>query len=133
MNRFSCLLLVIAFCVGLSNAAVFKKNSVHFKNSLNPNTILRVCCSSNGDDLGCPILNPGQTREYSFYDSVLKTKIDCTLTKGKDESYQISFRAYEGGGVIVHYGKEYFWDAREDGLYFAHVNETPKLKYTWHL
>lgn len=130
MNCFGACLLVIALCVGLSNA-ILDKNSVHFKNSLGPNNILKVCCQSTEDDLGCPLLSPGQTREYSFNDSLLKTKIDCILAQGKNFMFSTSFRAYEGGGLIVHYGKENFWDAREDGVYFTHGKETPKLEYTW--
>ncbi|CAG7908182.1 hypothetical protein BRARA_D02370 [Brassica rapa] len=131
MSRLWCFLLIITLCVGLNNAGVLEKNSVHFKNSLGPNNILRVDCSSKDDFLGVHDLKPGQTFDFSFNDSILKTKFDCTLAQGQGFIHQASFRAYEGGGFIVHYGKENFWDAREDGIYFTHGKETPKLEYKW--
>ncbi|CAL9217713.1 unnamed protein product [Arabidopsis halleri] len=133
MNRkYSCFLLVIALCLGLSAAVGFnEKNSVHITNSLGPNNDLKVCCVSDEDDLGCPLLSPGQSRVYSFHDSILKTKIDCNLVKGSTFLYHSSFRAYEGGGFISHYGKEVFWDAREDGVYLSHGKDTPKFMYKW--
>ncbi|KFK30211.1 hypothetical protein AALP_AA7G232300 [Arabis alpina] len=131
MNPSWCLLLVIAFCVGLSSAAILEKNSVHFKNSLSPNDILKVCCVSADDDFGCHLVKNGQTLDFSFNDSILKTKIDCYLGHGPTYLHSRTFRAYESGGLIVHYGKQNFWDARDDGIYFTHGTEAPKLEYKW--
>lgn len=130
MSRLWLFLLIVTLCVRLNNAGVLKKNSVHFKNSLGPNDILRVDCLSKDDSL-VHDLKPGQTYDFSFNDSILKTIFDCTLSHGQGFIHQASFTAYEGGGVIVHYGKENFWDAREDGIYFTHGKETPKLEYKW--
>ncbi|KAG2290780.1 hypothetical protein Bca52824_050384 [Brassica carinata] len=118
MSRLWCFLLIITLCVGLNNAGLMEKNSVHVKNSLD-------------DFLGVHDLKPGQTFDFSFNDSIFKTKFDCTLAQGQGFIHQASFRAYEGGGFIVHYGKKNFWDAREDGIYFTHGKETPKLEYKW--
>ncbi|CAH2077725.1 unnamed protein product [Thlaspi arvense] len=133
MNRLSCFLLAMALYVGLNNAAVFEKNSVHFKSSLGPDSSLRIHCVSDQDDLGVHFLRPGQTYDFSFHDSVLKTIIECNLywMGPRGAGHGASFRAYEGGGVIVHYGKQNFWDARVDGVYFTHGKETPKLEYKW--
>ncbi|CAF1868959.1 unnamed protein product, partial [Brassica oleracea var. botrytis] len=90
-----------------------------------------IDCSSKDDFLGVHDLKPGQTFDFSFNDSIFKTKFDCTLAQGQGFIHQASFRAYEGGGFIVHYGKKNFWDAREDGIYFTHGKETPKLEYKW--
>lgn len=112
MNPFSCFLLVIALCVGFSNAKM--KNSVHFYNSLLPKNILKIHCISDEDDLGIHFLSPGQTYDFSFNDSIFKTKIDCQLWQGIGYKFFAKFRAYQGGGLIVHHGKKNFWDARED-------------------
>jgi len=64
----------------------------------------------------------------------LKTIFDCELKQGSsyyNYNFYARFRAYKGGGLIVHYGKKNFWDAREDGIYFTHGKETPKLEYKW--
>ncbi|KAF8097314.1 hypothetical protein N665_0291s0023 [Sinapis alba] len=131
MSRFSSFLIVIALCVELSNGELFPKDSVHFKNSLQPNNILKVHCISDEDDLGDHLLSPGQTYDISFYESIFTTKVNCVLWQGPGFKFYALFRAYEGGGVIVHYGKKNFWDAREDGIYFTHGRIAPKLEYKW--
>ncbi|KAF8114176.1 hypothetical protein N665_0040s0031 [Sinapis alba] len=130
-NRLWCFHLVITLCVGLSCAKFYEKDSVHFNNSLNPNNVLKVHCISEQDDFGDHFLSLGQTYDFSFYESIKKTKVDCDLWKGPDFRFHAKFRAYEGGGFIVHYGKKNFWDAREDGIYFTHGKELPKLEYKW--
>nr|VDD40476.1 unnamed protein product [Brassica oleracea] len=130
MNRFSCFLLTIALIVGSSNA-IWEKNSLHFKSSLRPGNTLRIRCLSNDDDLGVHLLSPGQTYDFSFHDSILKTYFDCTLDQGPNFSFHVSFTAYKSGGGIIRYGKTNFWDAREDGMYFTHGQEAPKLEYKW--
>ncbi|EOA37673.1 hypothetical protein CARUB_v10012301mg [Capsella rubella] len=129
MNRLSCFVLMIALCVGFSNAR--PKNTVHIFNYLLGKNILRVHCISDEDDLGTHLLNPGQTYNFSFQDSVFKTKVDCQLWQGINFKFFKKFRAYESGGVIVHYGKQNFWYAKEDGIYFTHGQEAPKLEYNW--
>ncbi|CAN8242088.1 unnamed protein product [Cochlearia groenlandica] len=133
MNHFLCVLLVIFFYFRLGNAELWENNSVHFNNSLGPKNILKIDCVLNKDDLGFHFLNPGETYVFSFHDSLFKTKADCELWQGLGPTYKFhaSFRAYEGGGIIVHYGKKNFWDAREDGIYFTHGKEAPKLEYKW--
>ncbi|ESQ37814.1 hypothetical protein EUTSA_v10029254mg [Eutrema salsugineum] len=132
MNRFSCFLFVIVLCVGLGNAKLWEKNSVHFRNSLHPGNILTIRCQLNKDDLGFHDLKPGETYDFSFRDSLFKTKVDCALQQGgPNQKFHANFRAYKGGGLIVHYGKKNFWDAREDGIYFTHGKEAPKLEYKW--
>lgn len=128
MNRFWCFLLVIALCVWLSNAKM--KNSVHFRNSLLPKNILKIHCRSE-DDLGIHLLSPGQTYDIYFNDSIFKTKIYCQLWQGIDFKYYRYFMAYKSGGLIIHHGKQNFWDARQDGIYFTHGQEIPKLEYKW--
>lgn len=130
MKFLSFFLFIILICTGLSNA-IWEKDSVNFKNSLRPKNILRISCVSDQDDFGLHYLSPGQTYELSFKESVLKTKFDCELWQGSNYEFYATFRAYEGGGVIVHYGKNNFWDAREDGIYFTHGKDTPKLEYKW--
>ncbi|CAH8355104.1 unnamed protein product [Eruca vesicaria subsp. sativa] len=130
MNRLSCFLLTIALIAGSSNA-LFEKNSVHFKNSLRPGNILKIHCISDSDDLGVHFLNPGQTYDFSFHDSFLKTYFDCTLDQGLNFSFRVAFPAYKSGGGLVRFGKTNFWDAREDGMYFTHGTEAPKLEYKW--
>lgn len=130
-RRLSCFLIIIALCAELSNGAVFPKDSVHFNNSLQPNTILRVHCVSDEDDLGDHFLSHGQTYDFSFYESIFKTEVICGLWQGPSFEYYALFKAYEGGGLIVHYGKKNYWDAREDGIYFTHDSTPPTLKYRW--
>ncbi|XP_020882805.1 S-protein homolog 10 [Arabidopsis lyrata subsp. lyrata] len=135
MNCFSCFLLVIVLCAGLSNAKFNEKNSVIFKNALGPKKVLRISCTSDNDEIGYIFLKRGQIYQFSFHDSVFKTKFDCELSKGSggfyDYNFYAKFRAYTGGGLIVHYGKKNFWEAREDGIYFTHGKEIPKLEYKW--
>ncbi|KAL1209168.1 putative S-protein [Cardamine amara subsp. amara] len=104
MNRLSCVLLIFGLCIGLSNTKWNEKNSVFFKNSLGWNNVLKVHCISNDDDLGYHFLRPGGIYDFSFHDS---------------------------GGFIVHYGKKNFWEAKDDGIYFTHGKEVPKLEYMW--
>ncbi|RID41912.1 hypothetical protein BRARA_J01835 [Brassica rapa] len=130
-RRLSCFLIIIALCAELSNGAVFPKDSVHFNNSLQPNNILRVHCISDEDDLGDHFLSHGQTYDFSFYESIFKTEVICGLWQGPSFEYYALFKAYEGGGLIVHYGKKNYWDAREDGIYFTHGFYPPKLEYRW--
>ncbi|KAG7571857.1 Plant self-incompatibility S1, partial [Arabidopsis suecica] len=135
MNCFSCFLLVIVLCAGLSSAKFNEKNSIIFKNALGPKKVLRISCTSDNDEIGYIFLKRGQIHQISFHDSVFKTKFDCELSKGSggfyDYNFYAKFRAYTGGGLIVHYGKKNFWEAREDGIYFTHGKEIPKLEYKW--
>ncbi|XP_010451151.1 PREDICTED: uncharacterized protein LOC104733257 [Camelina sativa] len=130
MNSFLCFLLIIALCLGSSNA-VWEKNTVHFKNSLGPQNILKIHCASNEDNLGIHYLSPGQTYDFSFHDSALKTKFNCDLGQGPDFRFHASFTAYEGKFIIVRYGRNVFWEAREEGIYRAEGKEAPKLMYSW--
>ncbi|CDY23324.1 BnaA08g12220D [Brassica napus] len=75
MSPLSCFLIVIALSAELSNGESYDKDSVHFINSLNPNNILRVHCLTHDDDLGYHLLSPGQTYEFSFYESIFTTKV----------------------------------------------------------
>ncbi|VYS53237.1 unnamed protein product [Arabidopsis thaliana] len=134
MNCFSYFFLVIILCAGLNNAKFNEKNSVIFKSSLGPKKLLRIHCTSEHDDTDYVYLRHGQTYAFSFHDSVLKTIFDCELKQGSsyyNYNFYARFRAYKGGGLVVHYGKRNFWDAREDGIYFTHGKETPKLEYKW--
>ncbi|EOA18864.1 hypothetical protein CARUB_v10007487mg [Capsella rubella] len=133
MNRLLCFLLIIGLCVGLSDSFKFnEKNSVFFKSSLSRNNVLKIHCLST-DDLGVHFLRPGETYDFSFHDSFLTTSFGCFLWQGPNFKFQAEFEAYEGGGFIVHYGKKNYWDAREDGIYFTHGKEIPKLEYKWNL
>ncbi|ESQ37438.1 hypothetical protein EUTSA_v10002720mg [Eutrema salsugineum] len=130
MNRIWCSLFIIALCIGWSNA--LKKNSVHFKNSLGQNNILRIHCTKDDDDLGYQQLSPGQTYDISFHDSLWGMRINCDLWQGLDYRFHAHFLAYEGGLIIPFVGKNNFWDAREDGIYFTHdILKVPTLKYKW--
>ncbi|XP_010445096.1 PREDICTED: uncharacterized protein LOC104727714 [Camelina sativa] len=130
MNSFLCFLLVIALCLGSSNA-IWDKNTVHFKSSLGPKNILRIYCVSDQDIIGDRYLSPGQTFDFSFHDSVLKTFFNYDLWQGPNYRFHASFTAYEGRYILVRYGRNVFWDAREDGIYRAEGKETPKLMYKW--
>ncbi|CAD5333389.1 S-protein 9 [Arabidopsis thaliana] len=132
MNRLSCFLLVIGLCIGLSNANLKwnEKNTVFFKSSLGRNNVLKIHCTSE-DNLGFHFLRPGETYDFSFHDSIVRSDFYCELWQGPNFKFHASFMAYQGGGLIVHYGKKNFWDAREDGIYFTHGKETPKLEYKW--
>uniref|UniRef100_M4CNI6 S-protein homolog n=1 Tax=Brassica campestris TaxID=3711 RepID=M4CNI6_BRACM len=116
---------------GLSNALVKEKNSVHFMNSLGGNNVLKIHCISDEDDLGEHLLKPGEIYEFSFYDSIMGTLINCDLWQGIEFRFHANFRAYEGGGLIGHYGKQNFWFSRDDGIYFTHGKDEPKLEYKW--
>lgn len=132
MNHIFSFLFVIALCVGLINAAINKqKNSVHFRNDLGPNNTLWIHCISDEDDFGDHFLTLGETYDFSFYDSVVGTLIKCDLGKGIRFRFHAKFIAYEGVWLIPHYGQMNFWYAKEDGIYFAHGKDIPKLKYTW--
>ncbi|EOA36587.1 hypothetical protein CARUB_v10011776mg [Capsella rubella] len=129
MNRLFCFLVLIAFCEGFSNENL--KNAVHIFNNLLPKNILRVHCISDEDDLGTHFLSPEETYNISFHDSVFKTIIYCQLWQGNNFKFFKKFLAYRSGGAIVHYGKQNFWFAKEDGIYFTHGQKAPKLEYTW--
>ncbi|XP_010419276.1 PREDICTED: uncharacterized protein LOC104704980 [Camelina sativa] len=136
MNCLSYFLLVIVLCAGLNNAVLFPKtypkNLVQFTNVLGPENILKIHCVSKDDDLGYHYLRHGKIYSFQFDDSVFKTKFDCDLWQGSPYyKFHANFRAYEGGGFVVHYGKKNFWEAREDGIYFTHGIEMPKLEYKW--
>ncbi|KAG2273747.1 hypothetical protein Bca52824_056302 [Brassica carinata] len=101
MNRLSCFLIVIALlCAESSNGA-----------------ILKVHCITDEDDLGDHLLNPGQTYDFSFYESIFKTEVICGLWQGPGFKYYALFRTN-------------LWDAREDGIYFTHGSTPPTLKYS---
>ncbi|EOA34660.1 hypothetical protein CARUB_v10022223mg [Capsella rubella] len=130
----SCFLFVIVLsCVGLGDSKIWRKNGVHIKNFLRG--VLAFVCVLNKEDLGYQYLNPGETYDFSFYDGVLPSKAYCGFCKGGEhmqESFHQHFRAYKGGGFLSHRGgKQNFWDVREDGFYFTHGRDTPKLEYTW--
>ncbi|XP_013623746.1 PREDICTED: uncharacterized protein LOC106329603 [Brassica oleracea var. oleracea] len=131
MNNLYCSLFIIALCVGLSNAVVKMKNSVHFMNSLGGNNVLKIHCISDEDDLGYHLLKPGEIYEFSFYDSVMGTRINCDVAQGIEFRFHAKFMAYKGGGLIGHYGKMNFWFCRDDGIYFTHGKDDPKLEYKW--
>lgn len=69
--------------------------------------------------------------QYISQNLLVRTTIDCNLVKGSTFVHHSYFRAYEGGGFISHYGKQVFWDAREDGVYLSHGKDTPKYMYKW--
>lgn len=115
MNRLSCYLFAIGLFVGLSNAKWNEKNSVYFKNSLRRNNVLKVHCISNDDDLGFHFLRPRETYDFSFHDSIMKTEFYCDLWQRPNFKFHAEFMGYEGGGLIVHYGKKKIWDAKTDG------------------
>ncbi|WZZ37695.1 LOW QUALITY PROTEIN: hypothetical protein YC2023_033954 [Brassica napus] len=130
MNNLYCSLFIIALCVGLSNAVVKMKNSVHFMNSLGGNNVLKIHCISDEDDLGYHLLKPGEIYEFSFYDSVMGTRINCDRRELNSDFMQSSWHI-KGGGLIGHYGKMNFWFRRDDGIYFTHGKDDPKLEYKW--
>ncbi|KAL9281617.1 S-protein 8 [Arabidopsis thaliana] len=131
MHSLSWFLLVIGLSVGLSSGKWNEKNSVIFTNSLGRNKVLKVNCISNDDNLGFQFLRHGQTYDFSFHDSLFKSEFYCDLWQGPNFKLHAAFTAYEGGGLIVHYGKKNFWDVRDDGIYFTHGQKMPKLEYTW--
>ncbi|XP_010435862.1 PREDICTED: uncharacterized protein LOC104719609 [Camelina sativa] len=132
MNRLLCFLLFIGLCVGLSDAKFKwpKKSTVFVKSSLGQNNVLKIHCKSVDDDLGFHFLRTGETYDFSFYESFLITSFDCYLWQGPHYKFHAEFEAYAGGGIIIH-SKKNFWDAREDGIYFTHGKEMPKLEYKW--
>ncbi|CAN8257987.1 unnamed protein product [Cochlearia groenlandica] len=130
MNCILSRLFVIVLFIGLSNAGLWDKNTVHFINSfVQKENVLRVNCASDDDKFGLHFVNQGQTYNISFHDSIFKTRITCDLWQVS--GLHAGFRAYEGGGGIIHYGKQNFWYARDDGVYFTHGEEEPKLEYRW--
>ncbi|ESQ55952.1 hypothetical protein EUTSA_v10027181mg [Eutrema salsugineum] len=133
MNHFSCFLFVMALCVGLGNAKLFAKNGLHFKNSLDPNDNVDISCKLNGEQMGGFVyLTPGQTYDFMFHAPfVPKNKIDCFITKKLGALSKANIRAFECGSGAFDHGKQNFWDLREDGIYFSHGKETPKLEYNW--
>ncbi|KAG5402750.1 hypothetical protein IGI04_008869 [Brassica rapa subsp. trilocularis] len=50
---------------------------------------------------------------------------------GIEFRFHAKFMAYKSGGLILHYGKKNFWFCRDDGIYFTHGKQTPKLEYKW--
>lgn len=129
MNNLLCFLFVIVLCVGLGNTINLPwQNSVHFKNALKLGNVLYIVCLKNGDSLGNHYINNGETYRFRFYDSIFKTKVDCSISQGGYLKYHREFRAYKGFG---NFGKKNFWEAREDGIYFTHGKEIPKLEYKW--
>ncbi|KAL0694198.1 hypothetical protein Bca4012_061378 [Brassica carinata] len=130
MNRFSCFLFIMAVSIGLGNAKLFAKNHIYLNNSLNPGNELQVFCKWNGEQIGTFFIQPGETDDFSFHDKfVPKNKIDCTFRQIRGPSVMI--RAFEGGSGAFDHGKKNYWYAREDGIYFTHGQEVPKLEYKW--
>ncbi|EOA18850.1 hypothetical protein CARUB_v10007472mg [Capsella rubella] len=129
MNRLLCFLLVIGLCVGLSDS--FEKNTVFIKSSLGLDNALKIHCRSKDDDLGFHFLRTGETYDFSFHDGIAGTLFACDLWQGPNFKFHTSFVAYESGSLVFHHGKKNYWDAREDGIYFTHGKEMPKLEYKW--
>lgn len=119
----------MSLCVGLGSAKLWAKNGIHVKNSLGPGNTLMVFCKWNDEQLGTVFLSTGQTYDFSFRGKfVFKNKIDCNLSQG---THIATIRAFESGSGAFDHGKQNFWDAREDGIYFTHGSEAPKLEYKW--
>ncbi|EOA19636.1 hypothetical protein CARUB_v10002986mg [Capsella rubella] len=130
MNGFSCFLFVMVLCVRSSDGKLFGENLVQFKNSLNPGKQIKISCTLNKKEQFQLFMDPGETYDYKFHGKyLLKNKMDCQLTQGV--LGDVLFRAYEGASGIFDHGKQNFWDVREDGVYFTHGKETPKLEYKW--
>ncbi|KAF2537353.1 hypothetical protein F2Q70_00006002 [Brassica cretica] len=115
MKRISCFLIVIALCAELSNGALFPKDSVHFNNSLQPNNILKVHCITDEEDLGDHLLNPGQTYDFSFHESIFRTEVNCGLWQGPGFKYYALFRAYDGWLIRTTFGMQ------EKMVYISHM------------
>ncbi|ESQ37439.1 hypothetical protein EUTSA_v10002994mg [Eutrema salsugineum] len=124
MNHLSCSLFIIALCIGLSNANK-KKNSVHFKNSLGQNNILRIHCISDEDDPGYHHLSHGQTYDCSFYDNIAGRRISCDLWQGLDFRFHAKFMAYKSGGLILRHGKKTFGTLEKLGFTLYMIKQCP--------
>ncbi|ESQ50620.1 hypothetical protein EUTSA_v10023189mg [Eutrema salsugineum] len=130
MNHLLCILFVMVLCVELGNAKPFAPNRLYFKNSLGPTNDLKINCTFNKRDLGIFFVKPGNTEEFRFHGTYsLKNIIDCSLYQKPGPHAMI--RAYEGSSGAFDHGKRNYWDAREDGIYFTHGKEVPKLEYKW--
>ncbi|WZY77566.1 hypothetical protein YC2023_023950 [Brassica napus] len=130
MNRFSCFLFAIVLCVGLGNSKLFERNLIQFRNSLGPENVLTVFCRLNEHDQGYHHLNQGQVYDLLFWDSFFSNKAYCALWQGNGrQKYHAYFLAYKTGGL--HFDKKNLWDCREDGIYFTHGKEIPKLENRW--
>ncbi|KAF8093490.1 hypothetical protein N665_0383s0117 [Sinapis alba] len=113
MNRFSSFLFIMALSIELGDAKLFAKKHIYLTNSLVPGNDLQVFCKWNGEQIGTFFLKPGETDDFSFQDKFIpKNEIDCTFLQKHGRSVMI--RAFE-----------------EDGIYFTHGQEVPKLEYKW--
>ncbi|KAF8093491.1 hypothetical protein N665_0383s0118 [Sinapis alba] len=130
MNRFSSFLFIMALSIELGDAKLFAKNHIYLTNSLVPGNDLQIFCKWNGEQIGTFFLKPGETDDFSFHDKFIpKNKIDCTFLQKHGRSVMI--RAFEGSSGAFDHGKKNYWNAREDGIYFTHGQEVPKLEYKW--
>ncbi|EOA22471.1 hypothetical protein CARUB_v10003119mg [Capsella rubella] len=131
MNHLSYFLFVMVLCVpGLGNAKLGGKNLVQFKNSLISAKLINIFCKLNNHKLFIVFLKRGQIYKYSFHGQfVTRNKMDCDIREENLKSVWI--RAYQGSSGAFDHGKTNYWDIREDGIYFTHGKDVPKLEYRW--
>ncbi|KAL9278323.1 putative plant self-incompatibility S1 [Arabidopsis thaliana] len=124
-----CFLFVMALCIGLSNTNLWEKNLVQFKNSVGKQ--INIFCKLNDKQLFNLSLNPGEIYDYRFHGEFVTTnKMDCDIREIIQNRF-VRIRAYQGSSGSFDHGKTNYWDIREDGVYFTHGKDVPKLEYKW--
>ncbi|KAL9809194.1 putative plant self-incompatibility S1 [Arabidopsis thaliana] len=56
--------------------------------------------------------------------------MDCDIREIIQNRF-VRIRAYQGSSGSFDHGKTNYWDIREDGVYFTHGKDVPKLEYKW--
>ncbi|KAL0737446.1 hypothetical protein Bca4012_013656 [Brassica carinata] len=134
MNYFI-FMLVIAMCFGLNEGGPeCPLNTLEIQNQLNPDSILKVNCSSNtdlveplhevkfNDKYRIPVREAGQVRRIVWR---------CLLRHGKKvENFLTIWRAYRGASSY-RCGEKRSWIARVDGIYLEKNNKPKGLQHHW--
>ncbi|CAH8262704.1 unnamed protein product [Arabidopsis lyrata] len=129
MNNILRFLFVMVLCVGLGNAKIWGKNLVQFKNSVEGKQV-NIFCKLNNKQLFVVFLEPGEIYDHWFHGQFVTTnKMDCDI---RELQYKlVRIRAFQGASGSFDHGKTNYWDIREDGIYFTHGKDIPKLEYKW--
>ncbi|KAF8117306.1 hypothetical protein N665_0011s0030 [Sinapis alba] len=143
-------MLAIAMCFGLNEGIVCNidnrhlpqcnvgclMNTLEIQNKLNPNSILKVNCSSNkNEDDGLHEVKVNDKYQIFLRERGLGSRIvwRCLLRHGhKVENFQIIWRAYRGASGS-RCGQKRSWIARVDGIYLEKDSKAKGLQYHWNV
>lgn len=134
MNRYFTIFIVIALFVGSNNASnSLPKNIIYFKNSFSQDDdVLKVHCRSEKDDLGLHYVRHNLLYDIKFGDDFWgRTIFKCELTHGINYTYSRKFTAYRESYYFYKFGRTFYWDAHDDGIYFAYDGGKLSFKYGW--